>query len=162
LSSAHRCTSHRHRRAFSLLEVMIAGVILSVTSAAVVAVVTGAAREAGAARVRALAAADAHEVISRIHSVVDLANQHGLDDNELCVLLRSAGAPLDATAPAVSGGACPALTVSNVSVQGTTLMRGVVLEATLLGTVPGLRITVTMTTSELSAPVVIVSQVRRS
>jgi prepilin-type N-terminal cleavage/methylation domain-containing protein len=128
------CVSNR-QRGFSLIETMVAAAILAVVASAVVSVVGFAAREAGNARIRSVAAANARESLDRIFQAVQTATHHFATDAELCALLRSAGGPMDAGVPAiVTSNACPDLTVTGIPIAQTPLTRDVAIQA--VATVP--------------------------
>ena len=94
-------------RAFSLIETMVAGVMLSLMAAALLSTMSYAASESARTRMRGIAATDANAQIERIVGLFQTASVSGATDAERCALLTAPSGPLDVAGGGTLSGTCP-------------------------------------------------------
>lgn len=149
-------------RAFSLIETMVAGVMLSLMAAALLSTMSYAASESARTRMRGIAATDANAQIERIIGLFQTASVSGASDAERCALLTAPSGPFDVAGGGTLSGTCPFLSASNIPVQGTAMRRSIQLIDEDLGdNHPGLHVRIVLSGPLLLTPLDFDTHVRR-
>lgn len=130
-------------RGFTLIEAMLATVVVGFIGAASLTLASVAAREHQRGRLRTVIAADAQAVIERVVAIASTARNYGGTD-AFCASIMSDEGPF---AHGTASGACPYLSITDVPVYGLNARRSATLVATTYEGLAGIELTL-----EVSSP----------
>ena len=142
------------KRAFSLMEIMVAGAMVTLLGAGALSLMSFLHSQSRLETSRALAVADAQTTIDRVFGIASITSAYA-SSTALCEALEAAGGPLDTTTGAVATGTCPNVTVSGVPVASSTMLKTVAISTVTVDAGSAQQVVVTINGGGLRSSVVL-------